>query len=507
MTRKANRCNKPQMNRRSAKARRSRTQKKAVMTGGMHDRLQRGFNAATRGLRAIGQKAATVYKRAGNQVKAKINQAHREQQRSLIKRRLAPHIQQPNAPKPFGFMNKTKKFFGGIKQRISNKMSGVTKFESLFNGPKQITLDKVSYTINYFKADSDKLIECTGYKTMQSHIANNIKLTDSTTLNSLLNDPQIGNSAQIIQKLRKKQKLGLIYMYNNKQYLGTQEINESTLTSPNRIFMYATYDSNIPVVRPNNIPMPGSNPQKVASNPVQVKVTQNNNKGLGDEKAILFTVKDSTGKDIHFKYRNITQSSKINDIVVDINKSLSDSNRLCSWDDILYVITNSNHEQKINDIIKKISSLQNNKKLSYIYNDNGVIKYTKETDTGISNNQTIIDSTKLPDTVKYVVYAYKASEGIYNTPLGKSSNKPPEYLSIGNQDPTTGHYEEPRVLNPSNGDYMTVENAGLRDRSATITQSAELQGTNTYNRTSSNRSGLRMTNASNSHPLQPGPNK
>jgi len=81
------------------------------------------------------------------------------------------------------------------------------------------------------------------------------------------------------------------------------------------------------------------------------------------------------------------------------------------------------HEET-RDIIAKLSILQDKKVLVYIYNDNGFIKYTKEVDndtrqsftnkstSGKSNNQPINDSTKLPITVKYVVYAYKAVDGI-----------------------------------------------------------------------------------------------
>ena len=211
MTRKAIKSNKPRMNKKTAKARGSRTQKR-TMTGGISLRFGKKLNLNI----------------AGTMTGLKSKQQH----------------QSTSAIKQLGLMSRTKKFFGGLKQKLSNKMSGVSKFESLFNSPKQIKLKEVSYTIYYFKADKDKLINCKGYEEMQEKInpTTTTTLAGIDTLNqfyTLLNDKE----NQIITKLQENKKLGLIYMHNNKSYLGTQEINDSTPTYPKRIFMYATYSS------------------------------------------------------------------------------------------------------------------------------------------------------------------------------------------------------------------------------------------------------------------------
>ena len=138
-----------------------------------------------------------------------------------------------------GFMNRTKKFLGGIKQKLSNKMSGVNKVEAFFSaGPKQIILNETLYTLYGFKADKDKLVECTGYKAM--NLSTNIKLADTDTLNNLLN--KLGSIGPLIWKLRDNEKLGLIQNYNNTPYFRGSEITDNLLTGPIRIVMYATYD-------------------------------------------------------------------------------------------------------------------------------------------------------------------------------------------------------------------------------------------------------------------------
>jgi hypothetical protein len=296
--------------------------------------------------------------------------------------------------------NTTKKFFGGLKQKFSNKMSGVSKFilenrEGNVNGQSNL---------HYFVlAENETLYS-------------KIKGLDNKDNISHVKQEQVNNI--LYNKLKNKGLLAQIVKDDANYKFDNTVIDQKTPPGKVRIFTY--YISKA---------LHSTSQLSPTHSPVSVNVKQNNNKGLGDENAILFTAKDSTGKDIHFKYRKVTQASEINNIVVNINKSLSDSNRLCSWDDIKHVIMNSNHEQKTNDIITKISSLQNAKKLVYIYNDNGFIKYTKETETGTSNNQNV-ESTILPTTVKYVVYAYKAGEGIYNTPHGISNYEEAGYMTI-----------------------------------------------------------------------------
>ncbi len=321
--------------------------------------------------------------------------------------------QSTSAIKQLGLMSRTKKFFGGLKQKLSNKMSGVSKFilenrEGKVNGQSNL---------HYFVLDENDTLYNKIYVLPNK---DNISSDELSNVNIPLYNKLKGKGllAQIV-------KTGDIYKFDN--------IIIDQKTTPGKVRIFTYYISKA-------LHSPSQPPTATVHVPVIVK--QNNNKGLGDENAILFTAKDSHGKDINFKYRKVGQSN-INDIVKNIKLSLSDSERLCSWDDIRDVIANSNHEQKIKAIITKITYLQHTKELVYIYNDNGVIKYTNEDDTdmrqsfsnkstlGKSNNQPVIESTILPTTVKYVVYAYKAGEGIYNTPLRNNKYEEAGYMTLG----------------------------------------------------------------------------
>lgn len=349
-----------------------------------------------------------------------------------------------------GFINRTKKAFGDIKQTISNKMSGVNKFMSLFNNPTSIQLDGVNYNLYAFKADNDRLQECTGYKGMIKKLNNNIKLEENSGLikgmikKYIEFNPDIGN---LINKLIKSNKLDIItpypesndttfyFVYMNKML----NMENNPQTGSIRIIMYATYDSSqVHNQQQTQVSMQSQQP------PVSPSINPNINSILkiGQD---LFVVKNNEKIDIIFKAIKYENNAGVIHNILTTSTDMD----VCSWEEIQSVLSASRPSD--NDISKTIQFIINsnhNRKLLILYkNAEGVIMYMlPPTQGGSSNNKPFGDRpNNIPETVKYVVYAYKP-KNTSNTTQGVGT-----YINVA------------EVLPPaSNAGYMNPDNLGVR---------------------------------------------
>jgi hypothetical protein len=134
--------------------------------------------------------------------------------------------------------NSTKKYFGGLKQRISNKMSGVAKFQKIYRDGG-ISKDSTNPLIElrYFIANTPVLSECTGYMSIKDEDI----IQNNETYNSFL-------SSALHNKLYMNKKLAFIHKEDNQLHIrsfvtgtGLNEnrvITENTNIGPIRIFVY-----------------------------------------------------------------------------------------------------------------------------------------------------------------------------------------------------------------------------------------------------------------------------
>ena len=122
----------------------------------------------------------------------------------------------------------------------------------------------------------------------------------------------------------------------------------------------------------------------------------------------LFTVNDESGRVIHLRALPYSAKQKTNILNNIAKDTISSENTLCSGEEILNLLSQKHTNEPIKTQIDNIKLLQLSRKLIYLYadEDDSTVKYmdpkTESVNDKFNNN-----NTKIQNTVKYVVYAYK----------------------------------------------------------------------------------------------------